>query len=731
MSDQEKRVDELFEAVDTKDLKAVKSLISQGLSPDAKNVNDESILEAMMRMDGYIPDRQDIVNYLIEQGGDVQHIDGFGLTLLHIAALANMYSTVELLLEKKIDYTVKSTFGKTALFYTYDARMIELLINKNAGTMQDVDDDGNTLLHNAGGGRPNLDLIKYLIKHIDINSKNKEGNTVLIEVLGLADEPIDIEETVAYLLDNGADVNLTGQYGRSAFLAAIRNGDLNLKLIQKLIDAGANINQKDESGRLAVHYASANNLSYLKFLMDKGADINAVTDDNKTPLILAAQYKQEDTVEYLLEKNIDVNVNVNVKDSHGKTALNYAIGEEFSDIVLMLGTKNASATPLSEVEAIEKVAKDKKAEDDKRKNNEITSLSGAIRLKNLEETKKYYKEKMDAPGGAKLSGYKLGMYTIENGTLEIFKYLVENGVDINAKDKNGYSFLHDAVYNNKLNIAEFLINAGLDINYLSADDSSVYSMAANSSAQMVEFLLKAGIKVDRKKEADIVSSAIHFRNSLMAEYFVKQGCAFDKSVFDDGEYLIKLIQTQNIEMFAFLIKMGLNVETKAPIYGDKATLLHIAVMIEAGEVVAFLLSAGANPNARNTDDKPMYIDAIKNGDINIVTALYENGANLEDAAGFYGYTPLLLAIESRKLEIIRFLIKKGANVNTVDDSDKNSAMHMAAQKGYLEILKSMVKHGGNVRLLNKERKAPLDVAIAYEQKAAEIYLTEMEQKQLI
>jgi len=42
----------------------------------------------------------------------------------------------------------------------------------------------------------------------------------------------------------------------------------------------------------------------------------------------------------------------------------------------MLGTKNASATPLSEVEAIEKVAKDKKAEDDKRKNNEITSLSG-------------------------------------------------------------------------------------------------------------------------------------------------------------------------------------------------------------------------------------------------------------------------------------------------------------------------------------------------------------------
>lgn len=154
--------------------------------------------------------------------------------------------------------------------------------------------------------------------------------------------------------------------------------------------------------------------------------------------------------------------------------------------------------------------------------------------------------------------------------------------------------------------------------------------------------------------------------------------------------------------------------------------MHLAVMIKANKVVKFLLVAGANPNARNTDDKPIFLDAINNGDMTVLNALYTHGANVNDTTGRDNKTPLHTALELQRVEIIRMLIDKGADVNMVHGSDKNSALHLAAQHGYLDIVKRMVKNSGNVHLLNRDRKAPLDVAIEYEQKAVADYLTEQE-----
>ncbi|VAW61336.1 hypothetical protein MNBD_GAMMA09-726 [hydrothermal vent metagenome] len=722
-SNQKSRVDELFDAVDNKDLKKVKALISQGLSPDAKNSNDESILEAMMRVDGYIPDRKKIVNYLIKQGAKINYVDSFGLTLLHITALADMFSTVELLLDRKIDYTAKTGFGKTALFYTSNPKMIELLINRKAGTMQDVDDDGDTLLHNAGGLKPKLELIKYLIKHIDINIKNKDGNTVLIETLNSGYFPEDVKKVVDYLLSNGADVNLTGKYGRSAFIAAIRNRKLDLSVIETLIAAGADINQKDDKGRGAIHYTAASNFSYMKYLAKKGVDLNAVSEaTSETPLQIAVQYNRKQAVKYLLDNNVDVNI----KDNTGKTALNYAIEGDFSDIVLMLNEKNAKAGLQADIDEISQAELNKKLAEKKRKRNTVKSLKSAIRLHDLEATKKYYAEKINGPDAAKLNKHKLALYAIEKGTLPMLRYFFENGLDINSKDDDGYSLLHDAVFYNNIDIANFLIKSGLDVNYQSTDGSSIFSMNANSSREMVDFLIEQGIKIDKKKEKGIVASALYYRNPVMAEYFIKQGYPFDKKIFENEKYLLKLIQKQDIDTFRFLLKKGLNIETKVFIYGDKATLLHLAVMIEANKVVDFLLASGADPNARNTAGKPIFPDAINNGDLHVLNALYDHGANVNDIYKRREQTVLQTALELQRVNIIRMLVMRGADVNHAFGSGKNTALHIAAQKGYLDTLKMMVKKGGNINLLNRARKAPLDMAIKYEQKAVTAYLTELE-----
>ena len=714
----------LFDAVEDKDLKKVKQLISQGLSPDAKNENGESIIPAMMRVDGYIPDRVEIVNYLIEQGADINHVSGLDLTLLHICALAEMFSTVELLIDKKIDTKAKNSFGETALFYTKSIKMIKLLISKNAGTMQDVNEDGDTLLHDAVGIDPDLKLVEFLLEYIDINSKNKAGNTVLIEALGSSYYPEKIRKTVDFLLKKGADVNASGQYGRSALLTAFRNRKLGLAAIEKLIKAGADINHQDEDGRQALHYAAANNLVYTKFLLEKNADINAQTREKETPLIVATRYNRKGIVKYMLGYTPDLNIT----DKQGKTALNYAREGDFSDIAKMLVEKGAKAAPQAEIDRIAALLKKQKEQQRALKKKKITGLKSAIRAHQLEQTIKYYTERTASPDAKKLNMHKLALYVIEKGSVEILKYFIGNGFDVNSKDKDGYSLLHDAVFFNRMDMVEYLLGSGLDVNYISSDDSSVFSMNANSSVKMVDYLISKGVKVDKTKEAGIVSSAVYYRNPVMAEYFIKKGYKFDESILKNEKYLLKLIQKQDVDMMKFLIKKGLDIETKVFIYGDKATLLHLAVMIKANKVVKFLLAAGADANARNTADKPIFPAAINNGDMEVIKALYDNGANLSDTSGHYNQTPLHMALDLQRIEIIRFLVEKGADVNAVDRSDKNSALHMAAQRGYLDALKRMVEKGGNVHLLNKARKAPLDVAIEYEQKAAAAYLTRMEAK---
>ena len=53
---------------------------------------------------------------------------------------------------------------------------------------------------------------------------------------------------------------------------------------------------------------------------------------------------------------------------------------------------------------------------------------------------------------------------IEDGQLEIVKYLVENGVDINAKDKDGKTTLMKTVENRNLEIVKYLVDNGANVN---------------------------------------------------------------------------------------------------------------------------------------------------------------------------------------------------------------------------------------------------------------------------
>lgn len=74
--------------------------------------------------------------------------------------------------------------------------------------------------------------------------------------------------------------------------------------------AKCDINARDKLGRTALHHAAANgHVDIAKVLLANGADVNARSNGNETPLIRACMYREIGMVDLLLKvPGIDVSL---------------------------------------------------------------------------------------------------------------------------------------------------------------------------------------------------------------------------------------------------------------------------------------------------------------------------------------------------------------------------------------------------------------------------------------
>jgi len=143
------------------------------------------------------------------------------------------------------------------------------------------------------------------------------------------------EEVEAYFLElAGGDkdavreiVNRTDRFGRTPLhYAAALNP--NPKVLETLINLGADVNARDLLKFTPLHYAAAfnENPEVVELLIDKGAEVNAVDLEGRTPLHTAAiNQKNPEVIAVLLKAGADAKK----KDVYGKTALDYALENEY------------------------------------------------------------------------------------------------------------------------------------------------------------------------------------------------------------------------------------------------------------------------------------------------------------------------------------------------------------------------------------------------------------------
>jgi len=161
-------------------------------------------------------------------------------------------------------------------------------------------EDDNMALIQASIRGDTETVAMLLEKGADVNAKNNDGRTALI----LASEN-GRTEIVAMLLEKGADVSAKGDYGYTALIWASLMGRTDI--VEMLLEKGADVNAKNNGGRTALHWASHGGpTEIVAKLLDAGADMNAKTTWGMTALMKASDYENTEIVKLLIIKGATI-----------------------------------------------------------------------------------------------------------------------------------------------------------------------------------------------------------------------------------------------------------------------------------------------------------------------------------------------------------------------------------------------------------------------------------------
>ena len=432
-----------------------------------------------------------------------------------------------------------------------------------------------------------------------------------------------------------------------ALLDAVRRGDLDT--VRSLLERGAEVDAMTADGATALQWAVHNDqLALVDLLLEAGANANTANRYGVAAASLAAENGSAAILERLLQSGVDPNQSL----PGGET-------------LLMTAARTGAASTLRTLLAY-----------------------GAD--PNWRETTR---------------GQTALMWAAANNNAEAIQVLAEHGVDINANtDKpsrnadrtfsyappTGFSALMFAVRAGHIEAVGALLDAGANVNDAVSDGQSVLVVAAaNANWELAAYLLDRGADVTA---ADAGWNALHqtVRTRRMNLAFGTPG-PFSSGTLDSMELIRKLLDA-GADVNARMTRNGMRDGQRNRFNRLGATALMLAAKVTDVEAMRLLLEAGADATIPTADGTtPLMVAAGLH--------IWNPG---EDGGSFTGQ-------EREVLEDVRICLEGGNDVNARNYRGE-TALHGVGFRGVNIVLDYLVQQGADLQALTEDGWSALAIA---------------------
>ncbi|HEY7391488.1 MAG TPA: ankyrin repeat domain-containing protein [Bryobacteraceae bacterium] len=407
----------------------------------------------------------DLVLSLLQKKVDVNAPQADGATALLWAVRQNDFKLTDALIRAGADVNAKNQDGATAMYLACvngSSAMVERLLKAGVNPNSTFLMHGETPLMEASR-TGNLESVKILLDHgAEVNAKETLRETTA--VMWAAEQ--DHADIVKLLADHGADLSLRSAInepkkrygvnykgtefktgGLTALILAAREGALTA--VEALAAAKANVNEVTADGSTAMLVAIQNgHYDVATYLVNHGADPNLANEKGWNPLYLAVKHRNIETgtipvpnvnqamdfVQLLLDKganpNLRLKANTEIRNGQRATWLNEAGATPF--------LRAALCGDIEVMKLLIKYGADPKITT----NDHTTPLMAAAGV-----------------------GYTDGFIhdRSEEETIEAMKMILDLGANVNDKNDAGLTALHGAAHKASLAEIKLLVDRGADL----------------------------------------------------------------------------------------------------------------------------------------------------------------------------------------------------------------------------------------------------------------------------
>ena len=276
--------------------------------------------------------------------------------------------------------------------------------------------------------------------------------------------------------------------------------------------------------------------------------------------------------------------------------------------------------------------------------------------------------------------------------------------DVNVKDENGHTPLHDAIAEGHTDTADLLLHQGADINVQDKyGNTPLHDAIRKGYKDTADLLIRGGANINVKNTDG--------HTPVYYAYSSKNPSTISLLI-QGGAEVARVHQTAargDVDAMRTLIRQGADVNQHDP--SMECSPLHVACTMGHSDLVTCLLQYGAHVGAVDGGSCTPLHQACRHGHAQIALSLITQDADVNAEDGDKS-TPLHKACEEGHHQTALCLLEHGANVNA-EDWIQSTPLHEACEKGHYQTALCLVQHGARVSTMSWVWDTPFDVAVSH------------------